>query len=277
MLTRLHSHLSQTSDMFVYLLTDGCDSYDKEVFRQKFDSIKHRNHQVTVYDICDTNVEALKYIFENFGLQVATDVEGVRKLIDSLKIVMQQDKILLEEITENASSVASLINNFEKIAQTSSELKEKGKQLALQNDTITDNAEQALRQMVQQEIQNCSAEVKDHMVEIINHLKKLKKNQLQLQFLELERESIDLEIEALKQKMESEENSNKVNQNKYNNYRVKIMGFESELNTKNDEIAKLKRESASQVADFMKLQQKTANLQKRLKESDSAWKKKELN
>ena len=239
MLNELYDILASSNNRYVYILTDGADSYDQEFFKKKYDGIKHRNHQVTVYDILNTNVKPLQYIFSEFGIEVVTNLDDIQSLITKMNKVMIADKKLIKEITESESSVKKLISNYEQLARNSEELSVKGQKLKEENAVITDTAQKALNSKAQQQIIDVSRKLKSHVEELLDHLHNLHINAKKIERLKLDLSDAKDAINILKKKIENENNSKEINQNKIVTYSQKIVDQEHERDEIEEKIAKV--------------------------------------
>lgn len=264
MLDTLHQWMSNCYNKQVCILTDGEDQYDEPGFTAKFNQLRNRNHSVTVYDICHTNVEPLKRIFSNFSVNVATTLEEINKLMDKINNTIAHDRDLLQGITKVETNVQQLIVNYQQIELISAQLKGITERITKESQNVLTNAEQAIIDKSKPKLTAASDQLKNHINDIADHIKKLKDNDRKIKRCEADMEEADEDIEQVQTKIDAETNSPNPNHQQIASFRLQIQDHKQKKVSIENKIKDLKRDSASSVRDFELLRSNTVATQTRV-------------
>ena len=261
MLEKLHTWMSSNRDKYIYILTDGDDQYDEIHFTNRFNQIDDRNHQVTVFDICKTNMDPLKRIFAKFGVQIVTEYHQMTPLLTEMQEVMKRDKIVIDKLAQVSSSVNGLTVAHNKLMNDLNALKIENDNLNSKSKDLRAAAEKALQNRLQSILTQSDVNLKNHMKELAEHVRKVKNNSIKIQMQELHIQENKIEIDELKTDIQSERQSGCPNQGKIDGYNMKVTQLETKLSGMNSDLEKMKKELKDTETEFEKLKQQTSQLQ----------------
>ena len=262
MLDTLYQWMSSTYNKQVCIFTDGEDKYDEATFTVKFNQLRNRNHSVTVYDICRTNVEPLKRIFGNLSsVRVATTLDEINQLVQQINQTIAADNDLIQGITQVQSNVQQLILNYQTLEQVSKQLKVITEKLKNESQTIQTTADQAIATRDKQKLDTASNQLKNHLSDVADHIKKLKDNERKMNVLNYDLDETNDEIERLQKRTEAETRSPNPNNQKITSFRSQIQEQQQKQVDIANKITQLKQNSASAIRDFELLRSKTEETQ----------------
>ncbi|CAF4076621.1 unnamed protein product [Rotaria magnacalcarata] len=261
MLETLHQWMSSTYNKQVCIFTDGEDKYDEATFTAKFNQIRNRNHSVSVYDICRTNVEPLKRIFASISCTIVTTRDEIDQLVQQINQNIAIDNDLLQGITRVENNVQKLIVNYQKLEKNSKELKILTDKLTSESQTIQASADQAIVAKEKQKLETASNELKQHISDIADHIKRLKENERKIKRLNDDIDDARDTIAELNTKIKAETNSPNPNIQKIQSFQLQIVEQEKKIVEIEDKISTLKQNSASAVQNFELLRDKTEETQ----------------
>ncbi|UJR06579.1 hypothetical protein I4U23_010863 [Adineta vaga] len=267
MLEKLYAWMSAHTNKYVYILTDGEDNYDYVSFTNRFDQIKNRNHQVTVYDVCGTNVEQLKKIFANFGIRVARSHEEITNLVQNLQAVMAKDKEIITSAANINLNIQELMSNMQKLERGAEDLKKKSAEIQNKSQNTTNNAKNALVAGDIRMLSTVADDLKTHVKELAEHIHKLKKNEKEARKLQIEAEEIQDSMDELKSNISAELNSPLANQQKLAIYKMDLLNKEHERSTIIAKLQAIEKDSASQITEFKQLENKVSAVQIKVTET----------